>query len=467
MWTGPRSRAALLSALLTSACAVGPVYSRPEVDLPRSFRSQIGTADAHSFADLPWWSVFNDPALQSLMTEALANNHNLQAAVARVEQARALVGVARSQAYPQVNYEASASRQSTIAPGISTDTQTFNLFEGFVNVAWEVDAWGRIRRTAYAARARLFAEEEVRRAVILTLVSDVAAGYFRLIELDRQLAIAQESAHTYKTTLDMFTYRFRAGRDSELPVRRAQGDYNASLARIEGVRREIAQQENALSLLLGSNPRSIERGRPLTAQVLPPTPPGATTAVLQRRPDIQAAEQRMIGANEEIAIAVSNFFPRIGLSALAGAQAVDVNGSTDVFNVWSIALDATGPIFNGGRLQSIYNQRRAFWDETVAQYRQTVLVAFQEASDALIAQQTLARSRAALESQVAALQRSLEIALLRFDAGRASYFEVLEAEQQLYPAKQALAQTQREQLAAVVNLYRALGGGWQTLQDDP
>jgi multidrug efflux system outer membrane protein len=455
----------LLSILLTSACAVGPVYNRPYVDAPRSFRFQISQAEAHSFADLPWWSVFSDPALQELTAEALANNHNLQVAFARVEQARALVGVARSQLYPEVNYDTSVSRQSTLVPGISTDTQTFNLFQGLVDAAWEIDVWGRVRRTVYSARARLFAEEEVRRAVILTLVSDVAAGYFRLLELDRQLAIAQESARTYKSTLDMFRYRFEAGRDSELPVRRAQGVYEASLARIEDVRREIAQQENALSVLVGANPRAIERGRPLTAQFLPLTPPGATTAVLQRRPDIQAAEQRMIAANEEVAIAVTNYFPRIGLSALAGAVGVDVSGGpSDLFGVWSIALGATGPIFNGGRLNSIYNQRRAFWDETVAQYRQTVLVAFQETSDALIAQQTLARSRTAFESQVAALERSLEIALLRFDSGRAGYFEVLEAEQQLFPAKEALARTQRDQLVAVVNLYRALGGGWQTPQ---
>jgi multidrug efflux system outer membrane protein len=462
--------AAVLSALLIPACALGPHYVAPKVNPPNDFRApdtaRITRTDASSFADSPWWSVFGDAELQRLIDEALAKNQDLQVAIARVEQARQLVGVASSERVPQVGYQASGGRQSFFLPGVSTDTVTYNFIGGALNAAWEFDIWGRIRRTVQAARANLLAQEGVRRGVVLTLVADVATGYFRLLELDRELSIAEESEKAYKDTADLFTVRFRAGRDSELASQRAQAAYEASLARIEDIKRQIAQQENALSVLVGANPRSIVRGAPLINQVMPSAPPGATTAVLQRRPDIFQAEQRMVLANAEIGVAVANFFPRIGLTLLGGAQVIDPdNRKSHTFDVWSIALDVSGPIFAGGRLRSAYEERKRYWDETVASYKQTVLVAFQETSDALVAGDTLKRRRAALEGQVAALRKSVDLALMRYDAGRASYFEVLEAQQELFPAMEVLAQTERDQLLAVVSLYRALGGGWQTPQD--
>ncbi len=441
---------------------VGPDYKRPQVTPVSEFRSEVGPKEAASLADLPWWNVFKDQSLDSLIAAALSHNYDLQTATARVEQARALVWVAASPLYPQLGYEGFAGREKTFIPieGAGGNI-TFNAFAGLFSAVWELDVWGRIRRSTEAARAELFAQEDVRRGIMLTLVSDVAAAYFRLLELDRELAIAQESSQVYKQTLELFTDRFRLGKDSKLPVSRAEANYQASLADIARVRREITQEENAISVLLGQYPEPIRRGLDLSSQSPPITPVGLTTDLAERRPDIMQAEQNMIGANAEIGVAVANFFPRIGVSALYGGQSPEigdvVNGS---FSIWNIIGDISGPLFQGGRLVESYYAQQAYWDSTIAQYKQTVLVAFREVSDALTAQQTLVVQRAALEGRVRSLKESVELSLLRYNAGRASYFEVLEAEQLLFPAQVTLAQTERDQLLAVVDLYKALGGGW-------
>jgi multidrug efflux system outer membrane protein len=457
-----------LAAAPLAACVVGPDYHRPEIVSPAEFRGQPTAHAEGSIADLAWWEVFGDPALQGLIAEGLANNLDLKVAVARIERARALVGVARSEARPQLNYGASVGVENTFVPdalGQSADTVVVGTVRGGLEAAWEFDVWGRIRRSTEAAQANLLAEEDVRRAVRLTLASDLAAGYFRLLELDRELAIAQESAGTHKQTFDLFGARFEAGRDSRLPVERAQAVYESSSATIADLRRRIAVEEDALSVLVGAYPRAISRGRPLIEQVTPAAPVGSTTALLQRRPDILAAEQRMVEANAQVGVAVANNFPRIGLSALAGVLDANFEGNGEGFGLWGAAMNATGPIFTGGRLKSIEQERRAHFEETTAQYRKTVLTAFQETSDALAAQATLSERRAALERQVASLRKSAELALTRYQAGRASYFEVLEAQQQLFPTEDALAQTQRDQLLAVVSLYKALGGGWQLSEE--
>ena len=456
-----RCIAVALPAMVITGCMVGPDYNKPDTPVPSAFRSQISMTEAVSFADLPWWSVFNDTTLQDLIKEAIAGNHNLQIAVSRIEQARAQVEQVESEGRPQVGYEASAAGEKAIIPERhSFGSATYGSFAGLLNAAWEFDIWGRIRRATESAQAKVLAQEDVRRGVILTLVSDVAADYFQLLELDRELAIAQESVRTYKKTLDLFNLRFTSGKDSRLPVERAQAAYDASNADIQDLKRRIAQQENAISTLVGAYPRTIARGHPLVEQSTPQTPLGSTTALLQRRPDILEAEQGMIAANAEIGVAVANFYPRIGLSTFLGGQGISLAGLWGSFGVWNLAATLAGPIYSGGRLEGEYHERQAFWDETVAQYKQTVLVAFRETSDALIAQQNLAPQRVSLQSQVIALQHSSDLALLRYQSGRASYFEVLEAQQQLFPAEDALAQTQRDQLVAVVNLYKALGGGW-------
>lgn len=454
--------AAVSMALAGASCAVGPNYEAPQLQTPSEFRGQHGPSSSESFADLAWWEVFNDPALTRLISDALANNYDLDIAVARVEQARAMVGAARSNFWPQVGYQIAGGTEQTALPDVDgVDELDYESFGGFLSAAWELDVWGRIRRANEAAEAQLLAQEYVRRGVMLTLVSDVALGYFRLLRLDRELAIARESNGVYGETVNLFRIRFEAGRDSRLPVERAEAAYNSSMARVADLERQIAQQENALSVLVGAYPGDIPRGSTLIDQQLPETPAGLTSDLLRRRPDILRAEQVMIAANAEVGVAVANFFPRIGLSALFGEQEFEADNFDGNFSVGNILGNITGPLFTGGRLSSLYDERRAFWDESIASYRQTILVAFQDTSDALIAQRTLADQRAAQEREVTALRNSVEFALIRYRGGRASYFEVIEAQQQLFPAQDALAQTTEAQLAATVLLYKALGGGWR------
>jgi len=441
---------------------VGPDYKRPEVTQPDAFRAQLGPSEAGSLADTPWWSVFNDEALQTLIATSLTNNYDLQLAAARVQQARALVGVAAAPLYPQIGYQVMAGREKAFVPLENTNGNiTFNTFAGWLGVAWELDVWGRIRRSTEAARAELFGQKDVRRGVMLTLVSDVATQYFQLLEQDRELAIAQESSQVYDQTRSLFQDRFNQGKDSKLPVARAQAQYELSIANIAALKQQIGEQENAISILLGVYPQAIERGAELTAQTTPTTPVGLTTDLLERRPDIRSAEQSMIGANAQIGVAVANFFPRIGLSALYGSQAPHIGDVVkNSFSIWNVIGNAAGPIFQGGQLLETYRAQQAFWDETIAQYKQMILTALREVSDALIAQQNLVGQRTALEGRVSSLKESVDLALLRYTAGRASYFEVLNAEELLFPAESALALTERDQLLAVVGLYKALGGGW-------
>jgi multidrug efflux system outer membrane protein len=463
----PANLALLLAALSVAGCTIGPTYKRPDSSPPAQFRAQIGTAEANSLADLPWWEVFQDKALQALIGQALRGNYDLQIAIARIDQARAQLGIARSDYYPQISYGGGAARQKSFVPGENRGNLTYNAFSTVLNAVWELDIWGRVRHATEAAQANLMAQAEVRRGVMLTLVSDVAALYFSLLELDREKSIAQESASVYKQTVDLFTQRFEAGRDTKLAVVRAQAAYDDAMAKIAALNQAIGQEENALSVLLGAYPRAIERGVTEPGgtppqQVPPLTPVGLTTDMLQRRPDIQAAEQVMIGANAEIGGAITNFFPVIGLSALVGGAGPRVEDQFKKdFSVWSIGGFVTGPLFQGGRLRATYRSRQAFWDESIAQYRKTVLIAFQETSNALIAQQSLVAQRAALQDQANALKEAVDLAVERYKGGRANYYEVLEAEQLLYPAQTAVSQTARDQLVAVVNLYKALGGGWK------
>jgi multidrug efflux system outer membrane protein len=448
---------------------VGPHYQRPAVATPADFRGRISPEDAVSFADLPWWEVFGDPALQRLVGGALQGNYDLQSAIARIEQARAQVGIAASDLYPQVGYQGAAQRQrlpgGVLAPGIASTT--FNVFVGALNVAWEIDLWGRIRRSTEVARAQFLASEEARRGVVVSLVTDVAVSYFELLELDRELAIARESADTYGRTLEVFTERYRGGTDTKISVSRAEANLNGSVASIAALERRIAQQENAISVLLGTNPSPIERGTELVAQTTPRTPPGLTTELLRRRPDIRQDEQNMIAANSAIGVAVANFFPTVGLSALYGGAGPEIGDVVkDSASLWNIAANLSGPIFQGGRLIQSYRAQQAYWDQTIADYRGTIVQAFREVADALVAQARLAEQRTAQEAQVAALRQAVDLSLSRYRIGLTNYLEVMEALQLLYPAESALAQTQRDQLVAVVNLYKALGGGWQTLGEE-
>lgn len=441
---------------------VGPDYRRPAVDIPDDFRGRLDEAEAASFADLPWWEVFGDPALQQLIGWALAGNYNLQSAVASIEQARAQVGIAAADLYPQVGYQASGERQKIFFTP-SFPSTTFNTFQGAFNAAWEIDLWGRIRRSTEAARAQYLATDQARWGVVVTLVSDVATDYFQLLELDRELAIAHESEEAFRNTYDVFMRRYLGGTDTKISTSRAEANVQASIAQIAALKRQITQQEDAIGVLLGANPEPIERGIPLVDQAPPPTPLGLTTALLRRRPDIRQAEQNMIAANAEIGVAVANFFPTVGLSALYGNAGSKIgNVFKNGASVWNIAANFSGPIFQGGRLLESYWAQQAFWDQEIANYRGTIVQAFSDVADALAAQAHLGDQRTAEEAQVAALREAVRLTLDSYSVGVSNYLDVLDAQQQLYPAETSLAQTQRDQLLAVVNLYKALGGGWET-----
>jgi multidrug efflux system outer membrane protein len=464
---GLRLVAGVLLLAFGSACAVGPNYVRPPVEAPGEHRSQVGAVEAASLADLPWWEVFEDEVLQQLILDALTSNHDLQAAVQRMEQAKAQVGVAQSPFYPQIGYQGSAGRQRD--PRFQGQSgHEYSLFFGVFSLAWELDVWGRIRRSNEAAQQVLFATEEVRRGVMLTLATGVAEAYLTLLELDRELEIARDTAQAFQETLDLFTRRYEGGIGNQLQVARAEAALSVALASIPSLELQIVVQENALCVLLGRNPGPIPRGKPFVERAAPPaTPPGLPSALLERRPDVLAAEHAIASANAQVGVAIANFFPQIGLTALYGGQSTELGDIVkDGFSLWNAAGNAAGPIFQGFALLEQYRGQKAFWEETKESYEQTVLTAFSEVSNALEAQSRLAEARAAQERAVRAYQESVRLALIRFDSGLASYYEVLEAQQQLFPAELSLARFQLGELLTVVNLYRALGGGWQLSDEE-
>jgi len=480
--------AVLLGAILLGGCAIGPNYKRPCINVPAQFRGQTNKSPA-SFADLPWWKVFKDPTLQALITESLCNNDDLRIAVKRIEQARAQRSEARSLFFPQLGYTAGASetRIPNIAippqniapmtldvggskvsvprvktPEIDLGSQTLKVEDAAALASWEIDLWGRIRRTNEAAMAKLLAAEEARRGVVQMLVADVAQTYFELRELDLELEIAKRAERSFASSLELFTKQKKGGIASGIQVSRASAGQANAAAAIPEIERRIAVTENKLCLLLGRNPGPICRGQSLLdKQFIPSVPSGLPSALLCRRPDIRQAEQSLVAANAQIGIAEANFLPKIDLTAAAGVvsaqmQLLKVNG-----DFWNFGANATGPIFQGGRLVARYKETNAKWEEAKAQYHRTALNAFGEVSNALISRQKLASSRIQREKQASSLRDAVRIARDRFQLGLANYYELLEAQQQLFPAESAVAQTQLQQLLAIVELYKALGGGWE------
>lgn len=454
-----------------AGCSLGPLYQRPATVSPEAYRGQIGAPEALSFADFPWWEIFRDDALRGLIEEALKNNYDLRVAAARVEQSRALVGVARADMLPQIGYEGDIGRShSTSQFSVQTPQgQTNNAFRGLFNFAWELDVWGRIRHATDAALAELLASEEFRRAVVLSLVSEVAQAYFELREFDLETEIAQRTVASFQKTLDLFARRLQVGVASKLETARAEAALAATSAVIPNLERFIVAKENQLSVLLGRPPGPIMRGAVLTEQMFTPsTPPGLPSQLLERRPDIRQAEQTLRAANERIGVAHASFFPRLGLTTLFGGASEDIeNVVKGGGNIWTVAGQLTGPIIQGGRLSSNYQATVAQWEQAKLRYEQSVITALREVSNALVNQQKLAEVEKDQARAVAALQESVRLATLRYSGGFATYFEVIESQQQLFPAENALAQTRRDQLISVVQLYKALGGGWSAYAEQP
>jgi outer membrane protein, multidrug efflux system len=460
----------LSAAVLLSGCAVGPNYVRPKVNPPADFRGMEGAAQQASYADLPWWEVFKDDQLKSLIDTALANNYDLAVAVSRVEQSRQLAAVARAQFFPAVNYSVGASDGKneflgTVGPNGGITKGAFLALGG---VAWEADIWGRIRRLNESARAQYLSTEEARRGVMLTLTSDVAQAYFELLGLELQLQIAKDTTASFTDTLKLFTQRYEGGVASKLDTSRAEAAQASAAAAIPEYERQIALKENQISVLLGSNPHSILHTAKLLDEVVPPDiPVGLPSALLERRPDVLAAEQQVRAANAQVGVAIANFFPQFGLTTLVGQASTPLSQLTaGTANVWSVAGSFAGPIYEGGALRAQKRQAVAAWQQSKLQYEQTALNAFTDVSNALISRQKFEAIRTEQARSVAAYQEAVTVSLQRYSAGKASYLEVLDAQLHLYPEQNDLAQTELNRRVIFVQLYLALGGGWNLSDSD-
>ena len=453
---------------LAAGCAVGPDYKRPPVHAPETFCGETEIV-TNSFANLPWWQVFHDDTLQSLIRTALTNNYDLRIAVTRVAQARALAAQARAGFFPQVDYAVTAGAGKNIANNSPSPTGTSgSVFAADVNASWEIDLWGRIRRLNEAARAQFLASEEARRDVTISLIAQVAQDYFQLLALDRQLEIARQSTNSFGQSLKIFNQRLQGGVASKLETSSAEALMDSAAAMIPGLEQQIAQQENQLSILLGQNPGAIVLGSlSLDNETPPEIPAGLPSALLERRPDIREAEQQLISANAQVGVAKANFFPQLNLTALFGGVSPELAAFTSGGAVaWGIAAGLTGPIFHGGQLRAQYAQALAAREQFALQYQSAVLNAFLEISDALISHEKSAAARAQETRAVTAYQEAVKIALERYRLGNADYYEVLQEQQLLFPAENTQLQFQLNQLLAVVQLYRALGGGWETSNAD-
>jgi outer membrane protein, multidrug efflux system len=456
--------AALVGLLLGAGCApVGPNYVRPKVPTPAQYRF-ANAAQAESLADAPWWQVFDDAGLQSLIREAVVNNLDLRAALARVDRARAHAGIAKSFLYPQVDASAAYTvRRNFEGSDDGSDDDVHNGVVYDFQLSWEIDLFGRLRRQHQAAVAVMLATEQARKGVLVTLVGDVATNYFLLRERDAELAIARATLRVDDETVTYFQNRLNGGVSNRLEVDRISANRAVTAATIPDLERQIAETENTLSLLLGRVPGAIARDLiGSAAPSPPPIPPGLPASLLERRPDVLQAEQLLVAANADVGVARALFFPALTLTGLLGAISGDVatllGGSG---GVWQASPGLLQPIFTGGRLRRNLEAARATVDEAAAEYQKAALNAYREVADALIRIQKLAEARAQRELGVAALEDASTLARSRYESGLASYLEILTADQQLFVEQLRLAETRGAELRARADLYRALGGGWQ------
>jgi multidrug efflux system outer membrane protein len=447
--------AGLLVLALTGCRTLGPNYQRPALNVPEQHRGQTAPAEAASLADQPWWDTFRDDALKGLIAEGLKNGYDVQLAAWRVEEARANAGIIRSQVFPsfQGSLEIGRGRQNR---------EDGTLIQANVAASWEIDLWGRIRRSNEAALADYLASEEARRGVYLALVSEIATDYFQLRELDLQLEIARRTSGAFQETFDLFDRRLRGGAASALETTSAQASLASTNATIPDLERQIVAQENLISFLLGRNPGPIPRGPALNDQFLPPDiPAGLPSDLLRRRPDLREAEQNLVAANASVGIAQADFFPRISLTGALGTVAPQFSQIFPEGRTWSIGGGLLTPVFQGRRLREQYKAAVARWEQAKVRYEQSVTNAFSEVSTALVAYQKLAQVETERTRGVGAYREAVRLSNVRYGAGLSDYLEVLQAQQQLFPAEIQLAQARYNRLATLVQLYRALGGGWQ------
>ena len=455
----------LVGTLFLSGCMVGPNYQRPEVDTPQTWR--VEEKEAKDVANTAWWEQFNDPVLNDLIQTGLRENKDVKVAVARIEEYAGMYGTTRAALFPQVYAGASYGRQRSSeltgpSPLDGTGVNpTFNSSELYVNAAWEIDLWGKLRRATEAARANLLSKEEARRTVILTLVSSVANSYVNLRDLDKQLHLTKETARSYKESYDIFKLRFEYGIVSEVEVSQAKSQYEQALSNIPYFEKAIAQQENSLSVLLGRNPGPIPRGKTIDELALPAVPAGLPSQILESRPDIREAEQNLIAANANIGVAKAQYFPSISLTSLLGFASNDLS---DLFKgpakTWSWAVPVTAPIFTAGDIAGQVQSAEAVQQQALFSYEQAIQTAFREVDDALVDQKRTREQLESLAQQVETLRNYARLAWVRYENGYTSYLEVLDAQSRLYNAELTQTQTQGTLFQALVNLYKAMGGGW-------
>jgi len=463
-----------IAALTTflAGCLVGPDYQRPETDSPAQYRfAPPEVLDRASVADLAWFDLFQDEALRQLVETALVQNYDLQIAAARVSQARAQVGVVRSEIFPTIGgggsletTRAAQNATSGLPPGTSPELSFGTLG---LDMTWEIDVWGRIRRLTESARAELFSSEETRHAVLITVIADVATAYFQLRTLDLQLEISRRAIQARERSLQLTRTQRDLGVATGLDVAQAEDLLYTARATLRNIERQIGRTEDALSLLAGRNPGEIIRGRELddTAQSVPPViPAGLPSALLERRPDVRAAEQNLVAANANIGAAKARYFPQISLTGLLGVQS-DTLGSLfkESAFVYNLAGTAAVPIFTAGRISSLVRLAEGQTQEALAAYQRAVRSAFTEVSDSLIDITKRREQRAEQASLVDARERAVRLSQLRYRGGLDSYLQVLDAETRLFDGQLQLADLKRDELIAVVRLYRALGGGWRSV----
>ena len=456
---------AMLVSGLVAGCKVGPNYHRPIVQPPTAYRDLSENpqlqAQAASYADLPWWQVFQDPQLQELIRTALKQNYDLQLATERINAARAQVAVTRSSLFPQVQ------GNGNFAGGKEGNFQTnFNFLTLTADAAFQLDLFGKLRRATEASRAQLLATEDARQTVILTLVSDIASDYFALLQLDLQLQITRETVKTQQDSVKLTTFRVEHGVATKLDVLQAQQVLDSANATIPDLERQIAQEENAISILLGNYPQAVPRGRPLVDQPLPPdVPPGLPSALIERRPDIREAEQNLVAANAEVGVAKAEFFPQIALTGSGGGSFGRSSAFSGLMSsqlgIWAYGVQVTQPLFTGGALTGNLKLAKSQHEQALISYRQAIQRAFGDVSDALIGYEKFHQVRVRQEDTVADLQESVRLSNMRYKGGTTTYLEVLDGQRSLFSAELTLAEARGTEYQSLVQLYRALGGGWQ------
>jgi multidrug efflux system outer membrane protein len=458
--------ALLCTALVLSGCTMGPNYRRPTVAAPPTYRGLApdGTAQTETatLGDQKWWDIFQDEQLRTLIRTALQQNYDLRIAASRILEAKAQLGITRADQFPTASAGAGIAdvrtAQSKFLPAFETSTGQVNL-----SAAWELDFWGKFRRATEAARANLLASEWARQEVVSTLVANVAAAYFQLRALDLELEISKRTFDSRQESLRLTQMLANGGATSLLDVRQAEQLVFTAGAEIPALEQQIEQQENFLSILLGQNPGDITRGETLTEQRQPSqVPPGLPSSLLERRPDIRQAEEQLVAANAEIGVARAAYFPQIVLSGSGGFQS---SALTNLFSgpagAWSFGASLAQPIFTGGRLRSGVRLAEAQQQTAALFYQQSIQGAFRSVSDALVAYRKTREFRAQQELLFQSAEDAARLSHMRYTGGATGYLEVLTNETNAFSAELGLAQARLNELLALVQLYQALGGGWQ------